>query len=100
MVNLWTPSRVENDFRAAFGSTKLILVSNREPYLHQPIGEGIRVERPAGGVTSALDPVLQALSGLWIAWGSGKADRVTVDRDSRIAVPPGAPSALRLPTAR
>lgn len=91
MVNLWTPSRVENDFRGAFGSTKLILVSNREPYIHQPSGDGIRCERPAGGLTSALDPVLQALSGVWVAWGSGKADRATVDADSRTAVPPGAP---------
>lgn len=91
-MNLWTPKRVETEFRAAFGGTKLILVSNREPYIHQDSPSGIRCEQPAGGLTSALDPVMQALAGVWVAWGSGKADRRTVDREDRIGVPPWDPS--------
>ena len=66
------------------------MVSNREPYEHrwgEDVGE-IRVLRPAGGLTSALDPLLQAVGGVWIAWGSGDADAAVVDEDDRIRVPP------------
>ena len=35
----------------------------------------IEVRRPAGGMTSALDPLLQAVGGIWIAWGAGMRTR-------------------------
>lgn len=71
----------------------LILLSNREPYEHVRGASGIEVRRPAGGVVSALDPMMQRLHGTWVAWGSGSADREsTPDEDGRIAVPPEDPS--------
>ncbi|MBI3325170.1 MAG: trehalose-6-phosphate synthase [Nitrospinae bacterium] len=54
-------------------------------------GEAIRCSRPAGGVTSALDPVMQACHGIWVAWGSGTADRETVNARDRVQVPPNNP---------
>lgn len=71
---------------------QFIVVSNREPYAHERTETGIAVERPAGGLVAALDPVMQACGGTWVAWGSGGADFEVADPDGRIPVPPGAPS--------
>ncbi len=70
----------------------LLVVSNREPYIHKNTRDGVVVDQPAGGLTSALDDVLQSLGGTWIAWGSGSADRDHVDEHQRVAVPPGKPA--------
>jgi trehalose 6-phosphate synthase/phosphatase len=80
-------------FRRMFADRRFVVVSNREPYEHgwsAEVGE-TTVSRPAGGLTSALDPLLQALGGLWVAWGSGEADAATVDADDRVQVPPEDP---------
>jgi len=81
-------------FRNSFPDHRLIVVSNREPYEHRRSGGSgeIEVKRPAGGLTSALDPLLQALGGVWIAWGSGDADREVVDAKGTVRVPPERPS--------
>jgi trehalose 6-phosphate synthase/phosphatase len=87
------PDDIVRSFRAAFPDERLIVVSNREPYEHrwgEDVGE-IVVKRPAGGLTSALDPLLQAVGGTWIAWGSGDADAAVVDEDDRVRVPPEDP---------
>lgn len=73
-----------------FGGRRFIVASNREPYEHRwsdEVGE-ISVSRPAGGLTSALDPLLQALGGTWVAWGSGEADSAVVDDQDTVRVPP------------
>jgi trehalose 6-phosphate synthase len=70
----------------------LVLVSNREPYAHRHGPEGIEVERPAGGLVSALDPAMQQLNGAWVAWGHGSADRETAGPDGTLGVPPDKPS--------
>lgn len=71
---------------------KFLVVSNREPYIHRKVEDTIKVEKPAGGLTSALDDVLTNLGGLWVAWGSGSADSVTVDDRDCLKVPPENPS--------
>lgn len=71
----------------------LILVSNREPFVHRRAQDGtIDLETPAGGLTSALQPVMAATGGTWVAWGSGSADFDVTDPDDTIAVPPANPS--------
>ena len=70
----------------------LILLSNREPYEHIRLGASIEVKQPAGGLVSALDPTMRRTSGIWVAWGSGSADRETSDERGRIQVPPDDPS--------
>ncbi|HEX7051434.1 MAG TPA: trehalose-6-phosphate synthase [Longimicrobiales bacterium] len=80
-------------FRAAFPDERFVVVSNREPYEHrwaEEVGE-IEVSRPAGGLTSALDPLMRAVGGVWIAWGSGSADAAVVDGQDRVRVPPEEP---------
>ncbi len=70
---------------------KIIVVSNREPYMHQRQGGEIRCNRPAGGLVNTLDPVMRAVRGVWVAHGAGDADRASADADGRIAVPPDNP---------
>lgn len=75
-----------------FSEKSLLIVSNREPYIHKKTGLSIKVEKPTGGLTSAMDDVLKTTGGTWVAWGSGSGDRDVVDNKSRIYVPPENPS--------
>lgn len=81
------------DFSRYLVDRTLIMLSNREPYEHRFVegvgGErAIEVRQPPGGVVSALDPTMQATHGVWVAWGSGSADRRVADADGRLRVPP------------
>ena len=68
-----------------------IVVSNREPYVHTFSGREIKCHVPPSGLTMALDPVMQACGGTWIAHGSGDADAHVVDKNNKVAVPPQSP---------
>lgn len=70
---------------------RLIVISNREPYVHEYNGEHIDCSVPTGGVVAAIDPVMQAAKGTWIAWGSGDADQDCSDAKGCVRVPPTAP---------
>jgi trehalose 6-phosphate synthase len=66
----------------------LIIVSNREPYIHVASGKDVECIVPASGLTMALDPVMRACGGSWVAHGSGSADKEVVDEHHRVMVPP------------
>jgi trehalose 6-phosphate synthase/phosphatase len=87
---------------ALLADRQFIVVSNREPYVHRRTRAGVEVERPAGGLVAALDPVMQAVRGTWIAWGSGDADFDVAGAEGRLMVPPEDPRYLlrRLPLER
>ncbi|MGL4573657.1 MAG: alpha,alpha-trehalose-phosphate synthase (UDP-forming) [Burkholderiaceae bacterium] len=85
----WDPARLRALLRSQLRGDQVIVVSNREPYIHQSTPEGTIVQRPASGLVTAVEPVMRACSGTWIAHGSGSADRQTVDADDRVRVPPG-----------
>ena len=80
-----------NRLRQAQADHQLLVVSNREPYVHRRSKAGLVVEKPAGGLVTALDPVMQEVSGTWIAWGDGDADFEIADAGGCVAVPPDAP---------
>jgi len=91
---IWTPERLRVSLRNKLQDRPLFVVSNREPYMHV-FGErdkSIQVIIPASGVVTALEPVLVACDGTWIANGSGSADREVVDARDRLRVPPERPS--------
>ncbi len=88
----WTRVRLEEVARTRLGGARLVVVANREPFIHVYEGEEIRCTRPASGLTTALDPMLRACSGTWVAHGSGDADRAVTDDRGRVRVPPDAPS--------
>jgi trehalose 6-phosphate synthase len=71
---------------------ELVVVSNRQPYSHTTEDGEIAVDRPAGGLTAALDPVMQSAAGTWVAWGDGDADREVVSTEDTVAVPPEDPA--------
>lgn len=85
----WDPQRLQSLLRAQLSGDQVIVVSNREPYIHDRVHGQVVVRRPASGLITAVEPVMRACSGSWIAHGSGSADRETVDRHDRVALPPG-----------
>lgn len=88
----WTPESLHNLLNDALPGAEVIVLSNREPYIHNHSDEGIVLQTPASGLVSALEPIIRACGGTWIAHGSGDADRETVDANDRLDVPPSAPS--------
>ncbi|MDE1150469.1 MAG: trehalose-6-phosphate synthase [Azospirillaceae bacterium] len=92
-LSTWTPDTLRRLLKTELTDAQLIVVSNREPFIHDDDGHGgVRLRAPAGGLVAALDPVMRTCSGTWIAHGSGSADRRTVDAKDRIQVPPDHPA--------
>src|SRR6266850_1616335 len=92
--SLWTAERLRVSLRGKLQDKPLFVVSNREPYMHvfSEKDKSINVIVPASGVVTALEPVLRACNGTWIANGSGSADREVVDVKDCLRVPPDHPS--------
>ncbi|MEY4764419.1 MAG: hypothetical protein RI907_1092 [Pseudomonadota bacterium] len=84
----WDPARLRHLLKTQLSGDQVIVVSNREPYIHERTDQGIAVKRPASGLVTAVEPVMRACSGTWIAHGSGSADRDVVDKHDRVPVPP------------
>jgi uncharacterized membrane protein affecting hemolysin expression len=89
--SLWTPERLRVSIQKKALQNTLFVVSNREPYMHVHKGKGVEMIIPASGLVTALEPILRACDGEWIASGSGDADRETVDEGDRLRVPPDKP---------
>lgn len=87
----WSPDSLRRLLHKQLAGERIIVVSNREPYIHLKKEDRIQVHRPASGLVTAVEPVMRACSGTWIAHGSGGADRETVDSHDRVAVPPDNP---------
>jgi trehalose-6-phosphate synthase len=88
----WNRESLQQAVAEKIGGRKFIVVSNREPYIHVFADEGIRCITPASGMTVAVNPVIRACGGTWIAAGLGDADREVVDARDRVVVPPEDPS--------
>ncbi len=86
--SLWTAERLSVHVRSRLEDSRLFVVSNREPYFHSRRDRTVEVTVPASGLVTALEPVLCACDGTWIAHGSGDADREVVDSNDRLRVPP------------
>ena len=89
--SLWTADRLADHVRTKLDGSGLFVVSNREPYIHNRQGNAITVMIPASGLVTALEPILCACNGTWVAQGSGTADKQTVDEHDRLQVPPDDP---------
>lgn len=88
---IWTPERLKVEIETLLKKKKMIVVSNREPYMHIHEGKNIKCIVPASGMITAMEPILKACSGLWIASGTGDADKETVDKNDKVEVPPEDP---------
>ncbi|GLI95463.1 alpha,alpha-trehalose-phosphate synthase (UDP-forming) [Methylocystis echinoides] len=87
----WSPATLHQLLREELPGAQVMIVSNREPYIHNLVEGKATLQIPASGLVAALEPVMRACGGVWIAHGSGSADRETVDSRDRIAVPPAQP---------
>lgn len=89
----WTPASLRELLNKELSGEEILILSNREPYIHQRNEDGsISVQTPASGLVTALEPIMRACSGTWIAHGSGSADRDVVDKNDCVLVPPVNPS--------
>jgi alpha,alpha-trehalose-phosphate synthase [UDP-forming] len=89
--SMWTADRLAVQLQTRLDGGQLFVVSNREPYMHQRNGKAVEVVVPPSGLVTALEPVLNACDGTWIAHGSGSADAEVVDSKDRLRVPPHDP---------
>jgi trehalose 6-phosphate synthase len=86
----WNPARLKQALGRHLQGERVAIVANREPYIHERNEAGdVAVFHPASGLVTALEPVMRACSGVWVAHGSGSADRAASDRHGRLTVPPG-----------
>ena len=89
--SLWTPARLREHVCNLLQGRPLLVLSNREPYVHEKRGKKVECVVPASGLVTALEPILQACGGTWVAHGSGDADREVVDDQDKVRVPPEDP---------
>ncbi|OGE26160.1 hypothetical protein A3C26_01385 [Candidatus Daviesbacteria bacterium RIFCSPHIGHO2_02_FULL_39_12] len=87
----WTAERLKEFVKDLLKGRSIFMVSNREPYVHTKNGGRISYYFPASGMATAIEPVMRSCGGVWIAYGSGDADKLVVDRFNRIKVPPDEP---------
>ena len=88
----WSPETLKSLLNQDLAGDQILVVSNREPYIHVATPDGVKVQRPASGLVTAVEAVMRACSGTWIAHGAGSADRETVDANDHVPVPPDNPS--------
>jgi alpha,alpha-trehalose-phosphate synthase [UDP-forming] len=91
-ASVWTAERLRISLQSKLKGKPLFVIANREPYMHVKGEKGIEVLVPASGLVTALEPVLEATDGTWVAHGSGNADKDTVDEMDHLRVPPDLPS--------
>ena len=89
---VWNPEMLRSVLRNELAGDEVLLVSNREPYIHMYQGDAVVLRHPASGLVTAMEPIMRACSGTWVAHGSGTADKATVDAGDRIDVPPDNPA--------
>ena len=83
---MWNKEALHQLIETKLRDSRLIVVANREPYVHRYTADRrIECVPPASGMVSALDPIMRACGGVWIAQGSGDADRKTADANGRVA---------------
>lgn len=87
----WNPDKLKELLYKQLTGEQILVVSNREPYIHMKGKEGIEIQRPASGLVTAVEPVMKACSGTWIAHGGGTADRDVVDKNDHVNIPPEHP---------
>ncbi|MDX8479584.1 trehalose-6-phosphate synthase [Mesorhizobium sp. VK24D] len=88
----WSPETLRKILTEDLPDAQVIVVSNREPYIHNEKNGEVELVVPASGLVAALEPITRVCAGTWIAYGGGSADREVVDSNDRVQVPPGNPS--------
>lgn len=88
----WTAERLKEFIKAQLKDRPIYALSNGEPYVNTRVKNVIEWKTPVGGVITAIEPVMAACGGTWIAQGSGSADKDVADANGKLAVPPDEPA--------
>lgn len=88
----WNSKSLKEILNNELTGDEVLIVSNREPYIHVRRNNKIEIQFPASGLVTALEPIMRACSGTWIAHGGGNADKEVVDKHDHVQVPPENPS--------
>lgn len=89
---MWTKDDLQKLIKEKMSDYKFIIASNRQPYGHIFRKGKIAYQRGVGGVVTALDPIMQACDGTWVAFGNQEADHLVTDKQGRVKVPPDNPT--------
>lgn len=88
----WSAQTLYEFVRKKLPSEQLISISYRQPYSHHHEGGKIAWSTPASGLVTALEPIMKACKGTWIAVATGDADKDVVDDYDCVSVPPDNPA--------
>lgn len=88
---IWTKNSLQKFLQTELLGKEIIAVSNREPFIHHDDHDQITVNAATGGLVTAIDPIMRACKGTWVAHGSGSGDKKSVDHHDRLKVPPNNP---------
>ena len=89
---VWNAERLRRWVTTRYAGESIVVLANRAPFRHDRAPDGgIVVKRAGGGLVTALEPLVRACSGVWVAHGAGTADRAVVDRRDGLNVPPASP---------
>lgn len=78
---------------SAAAARRVIVLANREPVSHEWDAEGrITTRISTSGLVTASEPLVRASRGVWVAHGSGTADRIVVDRWDGVMIPADNPA--------
>ncbi len=90
---IWTAERLQDSLKTFYDGAPIVVLANREPFRHDRAPDGrIVVSRSASGLVTAVEPLIRASSGVWVAHGAGTADKIAVDRRDGLDVPPSNPT--------
>jgi trehalose 6-phosphate synthase len=86
---IWSAARLRSLVATVCGGEPIVVLANRQPVRHDRAPDGgIVVRRSAGGLVTALEPLVRACDGVWVAHGAGSADKAVVDGRDGLNVPP------------
>lgn len=88
----WSAASLKEILQKELSGDEIVILSNREPYIHTRKEDKVEVQVPASGLVTALEPIMRACSGTWIAHGSGNADKEFVNQNDHVMVPPDKPA--------
>lgn len=89
---MWTKRQLQETMKGSLSDYLLVVASNRQPYSHLVKSGRLTCVRQSGGLVTALDPVMQAVEGVWVAEGTSPHDRQVVDENGKVLLPPENPS--------
>ncbi len=88
----WSAATLQEFVSSHLPSEQLITVSYRQPYAHCRTNAGITWSTPASGLVTAIEPIMRACRGTWVAVATSDADRAVADEQGALMVPPDNPS--------